>query len=253
MTTDRTCDAPGNLPTANDECLSSSFFRKAISCNETRQTAIAVHCRDVPIAEIMFVHSFQVDEVDTGEALTSLRNPSEMHLQLVEKIKSLENELISAQKSNEALVQAAQDRTERARVDVDKLKVRIVEEENKAIRAISYKTEQQKRLRAAAETIGSLRRENQKLKRTMADLQDKASNRTRINQAILGGLTTKSKEVDRLSDEQVLVTNTNDTMRHKLSEAKDFNKHLHKELSVHQDSYWEKQKAGWDTNEHWPW
>jgi hypothetical protein len=165
--------------------------------------------------------------------------------QLLNRIQKLEQAIVVADITNQAIVLAAQQRTSLAKSELQAMQdhfLRVKEQRDAELAA--RQGAQETKLLETKEAILALKNENEKLKASLSNLQTKVNDANKINEMLYQQGLAFGQKVDQIGEEHVpTLERANQKLERQILAVKADNKLLTKQVMIHQDTYMDQARG----------
>jgi hypothetical protein len=165
--------------------------------------------------------------------------------QLLNRIQKLEQAIVVADITNQAIILAAQQRTSLAKSELQAMQdhfLRVKEQRDAELAA--RQGAQETKLLETKEAILALKNENEKLKASLSNLQTKVNDANQINEMLYQQGLAYGQKVDLIGEEQVpTLERFNQKLERQILAVKADNKLLTKQVMIHQDTYMDQARG----------
>jgi hypothetical protein len=165
--------------------------------------------------------------------------------QLLNRIQKLEQAIVVADITNQAIILAAQQRTSLAKSELQAMQdhfLRVKEQRDAELAA--RQGAQETKLLETKEAILALKNENEKLKASLSNLQTKVNDANQINEMLYQQGLAFGQKVDLIGEEQVpTLERANQKLERQILAVKADNKLLTKQVMIHQDTYMDQARG----------
>jgi hypothetical protein len=219
--------------------ISSSYLRD--SCNASLQ-----HLLDDSSSVALD------DEQDSGDVVVDAEQatiPQSVgvvtYRQLLDRIQRLEQAIVVADITNQAIVQAAQQRTSLAKSELQAMQDHFLrEKEQRDAELAARQGAQEAKLFETKEAILALRTENDKLRASLSRLQAKVNDANQVNETLYQQGLALGRQVDLIGNKQVpTLERANQKLERQILAIKADNKLLTKQVMMHQDTYMDQARG----------
>jgi predicted nuclease with TOPRIM domain len=165
--------------------------------------------------------------------------------QLLDRIQRLEQAIVVADITNQAIVQAAQQRTSLAKSELQAMQDHFLREKEQGDTELAARQDaQETKLSETKEAILALRSENDKLRASLSSLRAKVNDANQVNETLYQQGLALGRQVDLIGNKQVpTMERANQKLERQILAVKADNKLLTKQVMIHQDTYMDQARG----------